>query len=56
MTAPFLDNFKMSSITPYDGKGDLTAHVEVFHFWMDFDKVSELAKCQAFTLTLLRIA
>lgn len=31
MAAPFLDNFKMPTITPYDGKGDPAAHVEVFH-------------------------
>lgn len=47
MAAPFPDNFKMLSITPYDGKGDLATYVEVF------ERVSELAKCQAFPLTLL---
>lgn len=30
MEAPFLDNFKMSNITSYDGKGDPVTHVEVF--------------------------
>lgn len=32
MATPFLDNFKMSSIIPYDSKGDLVIHVEVFRF------------------------
>lgn len=31
------NNFKVSSITPYDGKRDLVAHVEVFYSWMDFE-------------------
>lgn len=30
MVAPFPNNFKMLSITPYNGKGDLATHVEVF--------------------------
>lgn len=45
MATPFLENFKMLSITPYDGKGDPVAHVEVFHSWIDFERVSELARC-----------
>lgn len=56
MIAPFLDNFKMPSIAPYDSKGDLIAYVVVFFFWMDFERVSELARCWAFPLTLTELA
>lgn len=56
MTAPFPDNFKMPSITPYDDKGDLFAYMEIFCSWIDFERVSGLARCQAFTLTLSRLA
>lgn len=31
MATPFQDNFKMPSLAPYDGKGDLVAHMRVFH-------------------------
>lgn len=37
MVAPFTDNFKILSITLYDEKGDPTANVEVFSFWMNFE-------------------
>lgn len=40
MATPFPDNFKMLSIAPYNGKGDLVVHVKVFRAWMDFEKVS----------------
>lgn len=56
MEAPFLDNFKMPNITSYDGKDDPTAYVEAFWSWMDFKRVSELVRCQAFPLTLLWLA
>lgn len=35
MVAPFPDNLKIPNITPYNGKEDPTAHVEVFHSWID---------------------
>lgn len=56
MTALFPDNFKMPNIASYDDKGDPATHVEVFCSWLDFERVSELAKCQAFPLTLLGLA
>lgn len=56
MVASFSTNFKMLNIASYDGKGDPTAHVEVFHSWIDFEKVLELAKCQTFPLTLSELA
>lgn len=52
----FSYNFKMSSITPYDSKGDLIAYVEVFHSWMDFKRVLKLVRYRANPLTLSRIA
>lgn len=45
MVAPFFDNFKMPNIASYNGKGDPATHVEVFRSWMDFERVSELARC-----------
>lgn len=56
MVTPFSDNFKMPSITLYDGKRDLAIYVEVFCSWMDFEKVSKLTKHQAFPLTLSGLA
>lgn len=56
MTMLFLDNFKMTRITLYDGNGDPAAHVEFFCSWMDFKKVSKLVKCQVFPLTLSELA
>lgn len=56
MVVPFPDNFKMLNIAPYDKKGDLVMHVEVFYAWMDFKRVSELARCRVFPLTLLGLA
>lgn len=53
MVALFPKNFKMPNIPPYNGRGDCTAHVEVFRSWMDFERVSELARCLAFLLTLM---
>lgn len=52
MVMSFVDNFKMLNIMPYNGKGDLAAHIEVFRSWMDFKRVLKLARCQAFPLTL----
>lgn len=52
MATPFANNFKILSMVPYDGKGNPIAHVEVFHALMDFEKVLELTRCQAFPLTL----
>lgn len=54
MVALFLNNFKMLN-TLYNSKGDLTAHVEVFCLWKEFERVSELARCQAFPLMLSRL-
>lgn len=56
MVALFLDNFKMLSITPYDGKGYLVVHVEFFWAKMDFERVSKLVRCRAFPVTLLGLA
>lgn len=56
MTAPFPNDFKMPNITPYNGKGDLAVYIEVFHSWMNFERVAELARCRAFPLTLSRSA
>lgn len=44
MAALFPNNFKTSNISPYNGRGDPTVHVEVFHSWMNFKKVLELAR------------
>lgn len=56
MAALFPNKFKMSNIPPYNSKGDPTAHVKVFHSLMDFERVSELTKCQAFPMTLTGLA
>lgn len=56
MAAPFLDNFKMPSITPYNEKGDLMVYVEVFRSWVNFERVSKPARCQALSLTLSKLA
>lgn len=45
IVALFSNNFKMLSFTSYNGKGDPITYVKVFHSWMDFKKVSMLARC-----------
>lgn len=44
MATLFLDNFKMLSIISYNGKGDPTTYAKVFRFWIDFERVLELAR------------
>lgn len=56
MIVPVSNNFKMLNIPLYSGRGDLTAHVDVFHMWMDLKRVSELARCWVFPLPLTRLA
>ena len=52
MHAPLPKTFKMPNLVVYDGKGDPNNHIDIFKSWMDFEQVSELARCRAFPLTL----
>ena len=52
MVAPLPKTFKMPNLVIYDGKGDPNNHIDIFKSWMDFEQVSELARCRAFPLTL----
>lgn len=56
MIAPFPNNFKMLIIALYDRKEDPAAHIEALCVGIDFKRVSKLARCQAFPLTLSRLA
>ena len=52
LVAPLPKTFKMPNLVIYDGKGDPNNHIDIFKSWMDFEQVSELARCRAFPLTL----
>lgn len=56
MATPFPRNFKMPGIPLYSGREDPAAYVEVIHSWMDFERLSELARYRALPLTLSGLA
>ena len=46
----------MPTITPYEGKTDLHEHVDNFNDQMDLFLIPEPIYCQAFAVTLTKIA
>ena len=51
-----LKNFKMLTIPLYDGKTDLVGHMRTYRTWMNIAKVDTSTMCNAFPVTMSRLA
>ena len=56
INAPLPYNFKMPDIPAYEGLIDPKDHLDAFNDYIDLSRVSSLARCRCFAVTLTKNA